>query len=230
MAGDYRKAVDHLEKLIDGNDRFALEAIPWHLVLTSGMAAGYMELADNYAAGARRNKPKALAFRLKATEYRNAASRLALRFAQNVDKIGRLPLGMVPLAFPLPNGNAAQPALLSDIAKGLELTPADAQEAEAIAIQHSVLMAVCLTAGAANDVARTREILGRTPAGASRSTFGKAIAQLLEIQSTLYSRDKLDEPEKLAVFHQRAQRVLAEANRVGAARIVPVGSADPAAR
>src|SRR4051812_35943033 len=142
VAGDYRKTADHLEKLIDRDDGYAARAIPWYLVLTSGMAAGYMDLADHYTAGARRNKIDALGFRLKATEYRNAASRLALQFAQNVDKLDRVPLGTLPLAFPLPNGNAALPPLLSAIAKGVQLEPADAQEAETITVQHSVLMTV----------------------------------------------------------------------------------------
>src|ERR1041385_6617055 len=68
-AGDYRKTADHLEKLIERDDSYTARAIPWYLVLTSGMAAGYMDLADHYAAGARRNKSGALAFRLKAKEY-----------------------------------------------------------------------------------------------------------------------------------------------------------------
>jgi hypothetical protein len=230
LSGDYRKTADHLEKLIDQDNGYTARAVPWYLVLTSGMADGYMDLADHYSAGARRNKINALAFRLKATEYRNAASRLALQFAQQVDKIDRVPLGALPLAFPLPNGNAAPPPLLSAIANGVELTPADAQDAETIAVQHSVLMTVCLAAGAANDVAKAEEIFGRPSAATSRAIFGKAIARLLDRQSALYSRDKLDDPVKLAAFHQRAERVLAEANRVGSARVVQVGSIAPAAQ
>jgi hypothetical protein len=223
-AGDYRKTADHLEKLIEANDSYAARAVPWYLVLTSGMAAGYMDLADNYTAGARRSKANALAFRLKATEYRTASSRLALRFAQNVDKIDRVPLGTMPLAFPLPNGNAAQPALLSRIASGIEITPADALAAEALTIQHSVLMTVCLAAGSPNDVAKAEEIFGRPSSGTSRAIFGQAIAHLLETESTLYTRDKLDDPEKLSAFRQRAQNVLAEANRAGSARVVQIGA------
>ncbi len=223
-AGDYAKTADHLEKVIAGNDRLAARAIPWHLVLTSGMAAGYIELADHYTAGARRSKANALAFRLKANEYRHTASRLALRFAENVDRIDSVPLGAVPLAFPLPGGNPAPSPLLSTIAKGIELTAADAQTAEAVTIQHNVLMTACLVAGSENDVAKAAEILGHPSAGTSRATFGKAIARMLETQSTLYVRDKLDEPAKLAAFHERSQRVLAEASRAGSARIVQAGS------
>ncbi len=224
LAGDYGKTADHLERLIDNDNQYTARAIPWYLVVTSGVASGYMELADRYAAGARINKADALAFRRKAADYRTIASRLALRFAQNVDRIGQVPLGSMPLAFPLPNGNPADAALLAQIARGIELTPADAQTAESLAIQHSVLMTACLAAGAPNDVAKTEEILGRPKPATSRAVFGKAIARMLESQSQLYTRDKLDEPVKLASLHERAQIVLAESAKAGSARIVPAES------
>jgi hypothetical protein len=219
-AGDYNKTADHLERLIDSDNKYAARAIPWYLVLTSGMAAGYMDLADQYTAGARIKKADGLAFRRKATDYRTIASKLVLRFAQNADKIGKVPLGSMPLAFPLPKGNAADPTLFAQIARGIELTPADAQMAEALAIEHSVLMTACLAAGAPNDVAKAEEILSRPSPTASRDAFGKAIARLLEKEAALYSRDKLDEPQKLAIVQARAESVKAEGARVGSARVV----------
>src|SRR5438552_4067541 len=62
-AGDYVKTADHLDHLIDNQNEYTARAVPWSLVLTSGMAAGYMELADHYLAGARVNKANALGFR-----------------------------------------------------------------------------------------------------------------------------------------------------------------------
>jgi hypothetical protein len=217
-AGDYNKTADHLEQVIESDNQYSARAIPWYLVLTSGMAAGYMDLADQYAAGARVRKADGLAFRRKATEYRTLASRLVLRFAQNADKIRRVPLGTMPVAFSLPKGNAADPALFTQIAGGIEPTPEDAQAVEAMAIEHRVLMTACLAAGAPNDVAKTEEILGR--GGATRETFGKAMAQMLEKESALYSRNQLDEPQKLASVRAQAQSALAEAAKVGSARVV----------
>src|SRR5437667_4776325 len=98
-AGDYVKTANHLDHLIDNQNEYAARAVPWSLVLTSGMAAGYMELADAYVAGARVNKAKSLAFRRKATDFRTMASPLVLRFAQNVDKMNQVPEGGVQLAF-----------------------------------------------------------------------------------------------------------------------------------
>jgi hypothetical protein len=228
-SGDYMKAADHLEKVIEANNSFTDRAIPWYLVLTSGMADGYMKLADQYTAGARNNKSRAVAFRVKATTYRGTASRLALRFAQNVDRINQIPLGRLPLAFPLPKGNAEVPAVLASIAGGTELTPADADAAEALTIQHSVLMTACQAAGAPNDVAKTAEILSQSFAGTTRVTFGEAIAHLLDSEASLYTRNKLDDPDKLAIFHQRAQSVLVESAKAGSARLVQAGSVTAAA-
>jgi hypothetical protein len=220
QAGDYAKAADHLEHVIETDNPYTARAVPWYLVLTSGMAQGYMELADQYAAGARIKKADGLAFRRKATDYRTIASKMVLRFAQNTDKIGKVPLGSLPLAFPLPKGNPADPALFKRIASGIELDPADAQMAEALAIEHSVLMTACLAVGAPNDFAKTEQILGRPSPSASRDIFGKAMALMLEKEATLYSRDKLDEPQKLTTVQARAASMKAEAARVGSARIV----------
>ncbi len=54
-AGDYLKTSDHLDHLLSSTNAYTARAIPWSLVLTAGtLAAGYMELADDYsAAGAR---------------------------------------------------------------------------------------------------------------------------------------------------------------------------------
>src|SRR5579872_2397096 len=85
-AGDYLKTLNDLDHLMDNRSEYTARAIPWSLVLTAGMANGYMELADYYTSGARVNKAEALAFRRKANDFRTMASPLALRFAQNVEK------------------------------------------------------------------------------------------------------------------------------------------------
>ena len=118
-AGDYVKTTDHLDHLMSSPNEYSSRAIPWSLVLTSGMADGYMELADNYAAGAHRNKTEALAFGHKAMEYRITAGRLALQFAENVEKMGQVPAGAILLDFPLPIGTPATPPQFTQIAKGV---------------------------------------------------------------------------------------------------------------
>lgn len=223
-AGDYMKTADHLEHLIDNQNQYTTRAIPWYLVVTSGVANGYMRLADQYVAGARINKPAATALRLKASAYRTTASQMALRFAQNADKVSEIPLGLTPLSFSMPAGSAAETELLTQIAKGRELPPADVEQAETLTIQHAVLMAACRVAGATNNLAKAEEILAGPHPEVARATFGNAIADLLTAESALYERNKLDEPTKLAAFRQRADIVRKEATRVGSARFVPASS------
>lgn len=217
--GEYPKTADHLERLID-DGAYSARAVPWYLVLTSGMASGYIELADQYTAGARRNKPSAAAFHAKAAAYRAIASQWAMRFAQNADKLKDIPLGSMTIGFTFPKGSAAEPEQLAQIASGMELHAADADAAEAQTLQHSVLMAVCRAVGATQDVAKAEQILSRVPAMESRATFGNAIGEMLDAESVLYSRNKLDEPAKLAALRERAEMARREGARAGSARIV----------
>jgi hypothetical protein len=213
VAGDYTKTADHLDHLIDNQNEYTARAVPWSLVLTSGMAAGYMELADAYSSAARINKSNAIAFRRKASEYRTMASPLVLRFAQNVDKLNKVPAGGIQLAFGLPKGSAAPSALLHSVAGGMQLTAADQDKAQTITIQRNVLLAVCRAAGAPNDTARTEEVLGHASALIPRTSFEGTISELLNLESSLYARDKMDDPEKLEAIKRRAALVVSGGTR-----------------
>ena len=212
-AGDYVKAADHLDHLIATDNEYTARAVPWSLVLTSGMAAGYMEVADAYVAGARVNKAKGLTFRKKASDYRTIASPLVLRFAQNVDKMSKVPPGGIQLAFGMSKGAANPSPMLSQVASGFQLTQAQEEQLIVQNIQRNVLLAVCRAAGAPNDTARTEEVLGHASALIPRANFENTISQILTLESALYSRDKLDDPEKLEAIKRRAALVLAGAAR-----------------
>jgi hypothetical protein len=47
-AGDYAKTVDHLRRVTETENEFADRAMPWLLVMTSGMSRGYADLADSF--------------------------------------------------------------------------------------------------------------------------------------------------------------------------------------
>ncbi len=226
-AGNYAKTADHLQRLVESDSEYTARAIPWYLVVTSGMARGYTELADRYTTGARFNRVNALALNRTASQYRATAGRLALRFAQDVDRLQRIPLGKVPLAFPMPKGSAGEPPLLTRIGSGVAMTPADQEAAEAVALQRGVLMTVCQAAGAPNDIAKARDILGQPTPDVAREIFANALAQMLKTESSLFARDKLDDPAKLAAFQKRSEFVLAEGAKVGNARIGLLVNASP---
>jgi hypothetical protein len=101
------------------------------------------------------------------------ASPLALRFAQNVEKMDQLPAGAVPVAFPMPKGSGAEPELFTRILKGEALSQADSETAVTLAIQRNVLLAACEAVGAPGDMAKAEHILtnvstAATPLSAKR--------------------------------------------------------------
>jgi hypothetical protein len=209
--GDYPKAIGHLDHLLDAGNAFSSRALPFSLVLTSGLAAGYMELADYYAAGAKANKGRALAFQRKASDYRALANHMVLHFAEDAQKINLLQGDSVQLAFGPPKGSAVPPALLTQIAHGMELTQADEEAALSLTLDRGVLLAVCNTAGAPNNLAKASEILARGEYLVRRAKFMKALADQLELASQLYARNKLDDSTKMATLRELAQAALKDA-------------------
>ncbi len=207
-AGDYTKTLDNLDNLLATDNEFTNRALPWSLVTTGGMVAGYMDAADQYAAGAKLNRSDPIGFQRKASEMRTLAGKLALGFAENFVKLDKLKDENVSLAFAFPKGSAARPAALAKLAGGMALAPAEAESAQQAAFERGVLLATCRVAGAANDAAKTADLFKGANPQTPRSIFVTATAGMLYEQSGLYARDKLDDPDKLVIFCQRAQDAL----------------------
>jgi hypothetical protein len=206
------KTLEHLDKLLADESEYTARALPWALILTSGTAAGYAELADHYELGGRVNKSDPAAFRRPVSVYRGLANRLSLEFAEKFGKLAKLKGDTIPLAFGYPKGTAAPVPALTKVASGIVPAPPEAEAAEKRALERGVLLAACRAAGAPGDTARTEQILkspDKSPdATVPRATFEMAMAQDLFNASQLYSPRKLDEPQKLAIFCQRAQEAL----------------------
>ena len=224
LAGDYLATVDQLDHLLDEQNEFAARAVPWSLVLTTGLAAGYIELAEDYTRGARNNPAEAAAFRRRAAEYRNLANPLALQAARIVDKLSQLPPGSITLSFGRPRGNLAPTPELYKIAAGLAVTEEEAEAAPIHALERNVLMSACLAVGAPNDSAKASEILGHASTITPRAGFAAAMADMLEKTSTLYARGGLDSPSKLAQLQGRVKVLRTAAEQVGPAMVVKVNA------
>ncbi len=206
--GDYMKTVEHLDHILANNNDYTARALPWSLVLSSGMAAGYLEMGDDYAMGARANKANASAYRKLTSDSRGFANRLALQFAEDFGKIGMLKEGPVPLAFGYPRGSATQVPALLKAAGGVLISAAEIETAQKQSVERGVLLMACRAAGAPDDTAKAQEILKSPDAAVPRAAFFMAMAEALYNESQLYTRDKLDEPQKLEIFCQRAQDAL----------------------
>ena len=76
------------------------------------------------------------------------------------------------------------------------------------AIERGVLLATCRAAGAKNDPAKALDLLKTSDAKVPRAAFVEAMASALFEQSQLYARNKLDQPDKLKIFCDRAEDAL----------------------
>ncbi len=223
-SGDYLRTVEQLDHLIDNPNEFTSRAIPWSLVLTTGLAAGYVELADDYARGALLNPSNAPACHRKAAEYRNLASPVLLAALRTADKLDQLPPGSILLVFGRPRGQLAPPPLLYRIAAGFPINSEETEEAPSMALERSVLLSACSAVGAPDDSAKASEILGHASTITPRATFTAAMAKMLETAGSLYSREALDYPDKLAMVDARVKALRAAAEPSGTAMVVKVQS------
>jgi hypothetical protein len=118
-------------------------------------------------------------------------------------KLDKLKGDIVMLEFPYPPGNPAPVAQFTRVANGIALTPTETEAAQRHAVERGVLLATCRAAGATNDTAKTQEALKTGTAIVPRATFMAAMADALVHFSQLYTRDKLDEPQKMRCWSAR---------------------------
>jgi len=205
--GDYQKTIEHLGNLLSTQNDYVSRAQPWMLILTSGMAHGYMELADAFEAGGRANPAQATAFHRRVSDYRGSASRLSLQFAETFGNF-QSKEDPVTLSFAYPTGSPAEVVLLTRVAQGAMPPAAEIETAQRNAIERAVLLATCRAAGAGGDPAKAQDLLKSGAAKVPKATFVQAMATALYEQSQLYSHNKLDDPDKMKIFCSRAQEAL----------------------
>jgi len=203
-AKDYSKTVDHLENIVATDNEFTARARPWLLVMTSGMARGYMDLADSFDAGGRANKNNPTDFHRRTNTYRGEASRMSVEFVEVFDKFQKGKDDPVPLAYPFPTGGAAPVMQLAKAATGVILSPAEIETAEKRAIERGVLLAACEAAGAPEDPAKAQELLKPGTLQVPRAAFEMTMATTLFNESKLYGSRQIANPDKVKIFCTRA--------------------------
>lgn len=200
-AGDFAKAALNLEDLVKKESEFTARAQPWRLVVTAGLAKGYAELADNFEYGARANKANPTPFRTQLANYRSSAGRYALQYAETFLSFEKHDhTQAVPMAFPFPTGNPAKVAELARIANGILLPPAQMPPVEKRVLSRTVVLAVAGAVGAGEDVAKARETLGAAGGQIGHDLFALYLAQTFYDLSWIFSRDKLNLPDRVELF------------------------------
>ena len=207
-AGDYIKTVEHLDKILETDNEYTARAQPWLMLLESGMAKGYMELADYYEYGARAKKDDPTPFRRLTSQYRGFANRMALHFAETFSAFQRGKSDTVSLGFPYPAGSAAQVPALTKVATGYMPPGPEAESLQRRVLERHMLLTTCRAVGSPDDTAKAQEIFRAQDAKVQRPVFVTAMAGSLYDVSQLYGRQKLDEPDKVKLFCARAQEAL----------------------
>lgn len=206
---DYTGTIDQLGRVCSSQNDYTARARPWLLVLTSGMAQGYIELADSFEAGGRANRSNPTPFHRQVSNSRGAANRLVLQFAEN---LGTFQKGAtdeyVPLAFAYPAGSPTPVLLLTKISNGMLPPQAEIETAQRRVLERAVLLAACRAAGAPDEPAKVQDLLKSGDGKVPRAVFLLAMANALYDDSQLYSRQRLDDSEKLGILCNRALETL----------------------
>jgi len=223
-AGEYSKAIQNLDRLVDRSDPYQGRALPLSLVLTSGVAAGYIDVAECFAAGARSNKSRAGAFRAKTATYRALANHMVLQFAENARRTDQLAERNMEFTFAPPRGNGAEPPLFAKIANGILPDPADEETTVALAIERGVIMSVTSAVGAGTNIPKAEALLHRGVVLVPRATFMNSIADSLNREAQLYGRTKVDDASKSSMLHRLAETVLTSGSNTTSAVVQPVAA------
>jgi hypothetical protein len=206
-AGDYQKTIEHLGNILSGQNDYVARAQPWMLILTSGMAQGYTDLAAAFDAGAHANHAQTADFRRQVSTYLGAANTLALQFADTFSKFDSKD-ELVTLAFAYPTGSPTEVLPLKKVYGGAWLADAELETVQKRAIGHALLLATCRAAGAKNDPAKAQDLFKAGEAKVPRAAFIEAMAATLFEESQLYAQNKLDKPDTMKIFCSRAQEAL----------------------
>ena len=208
-AGDYLKCDEHLGRLTEVGNPFADRAFPFRLILTAGLASGYMDIADAFERGSRANKVLTAQFRKYMNDYRALANRRAVSFAEVFLRFQQAKLeGDVQIAFGFPRGNPMPVADLAKISEGVLLREAALEAAEKAAIERRILLTTCELLGAGEDVAKAQKLFTDTGATVPQATFLLGIAQRMKALSELYAPHELDQPERQKLLVEKALEVL----------------------
>ena len=177
--------------------------------MLAGLAQGYMELADHFDYGVKANKNNPTPFRRKISDYRSMAARNALDFAETLQQFGAAQKDAdVTLDFSAPGGSANQVPQLTQIGNGVLPSATELETTQKTVLERNVLLAACRAVGSPNDPAKVVEVLKAPPATIPKATFRRAMAENLYDLGGLFSRQKLDLPDRQTLFYTRAQEGL----------------------
>ena len=198
---DYMKTADHLRQVVKSDSEFAKPARVMRLVLSVGLAKGYVDLATAYESGGKANTLKPMPLRKVASSYLKLAETRALDFGETFPafKSGS-PDPNVVLEFGYPGADVNDPLEMKKILTGI--LPDEPVQAifERKMLEKSVALAVCQAVGAAKDPAKAQAAFQGGRAEVPREVFFLAMANDLYDLAQLFGSRKLDLPQRVEFF------------------------------
>jgi len=207
--GDFAKTNDNLSQLTKTDNEFTRRALLWEIVTSSGLAQGYMVLADTYEAGARAARNNPTPFRKQVTILRGQASNAALQFAEAFHRYqDAVKDPTITLDFDFPSGNAAQPPELKKVASGIFVQESELALLQKAMTQRGVLLSTCRAVGAKDDTAKALEIFKTGKPQVDLQVFKMQMASMLHEQAQLFGPAKLDQPPRVKMLCTEAKEAL----------------------
>jgi len=207
--GDYTKTLDNLDNLMKKDNEYRAQAYPWYLVLATGMAHGYMELADRFETGVKANKTDPTAFRRQVSDYRRSARELTMGFVEAFDGFQKASSDAeVTLAFPYPSGSPSEPTTIARVASGILPPDTEIETAQNAELKRTVLLATAQATGSGDDTTKAQALFKTSPVKVPRSTFMQAMATALYDHAMLFDKKKMDEPNRMELMLTRASAAL----------------------
>jgi len=197
-AGDYEKTADHLENAADSENPWQERAAIWRFVLLDGLARGYMELADGYQDGAKKNERNAPKLQNSIQQYQRDARRHTINLAESLGTARRM-MGKaqsIQLDFPLATGSAGESSALGRVLDGIVPNESQAFDAESQTGERGIILATTAAIGAGDDAAKTRTTFETRPVEVAANIFFLCVATSLLDRSEVFDRDHLNEPDK----------------------------------
>lgn len=207
-SGDFLKASDNLSQL-NTSTEFGARTRPWSIVISAGLAKGYMDLADNFEYGARANRANPTPFRRQVSVMRSLAANAAMQAAESTSKfLAEDKSDSIILEFSFPTGSAAEPVQLQRVAKGMVVPAAEVDDLTKVVVQHDMLLTVARIVGADDDVAKASGVFKAGEVKVPRPVFLEAVAKSLVDEADLYTPSKLDQPDRLKLLCNQASAAL----------------------
>ena len=203
--GDYQRTLEHLDAVCRTQNEFTARAQVWELIMSSGMAKSYMDLADYFEFGSRARPMNPGQFRRFMSDYRTYASRLSLQFAQlfqDFEKNNKD--AKITFDFPFPDGTALPSPMITKIGNGDMPQSAVMDDIRRQHLKTGVVLQTCRALGFPEDTAKAHELFKAQSVQVPRETFMLAMATALYDQAQLFGRAKLDQPDRLKLFDGHA--------------------------